>query len=329
MKLLQAAAALALGLGLLMANAQTIVDVPSPALDCLTPGPGARAQMPYPEREFDAREGGTVPVDLVFTDPTQPPRMIDRSTRESVSHAFVDAVALHVRKFRVPCLTPGAAPVTLSLEFVFVPNDGRKVVASEPRDAASSKRQQTLSCLVHRQGDMRPGYPAKSLRDEAQGHVLIRLRFTAPAAPPQAEVVAAPRARALVSAVLSFVDGLRLPCMGEEAVSVGQLYIFRIDGGPRVALRDMGLAQLVGGASDLPRAVYFDLDKMGCPFALRVEYYRPASRNIVEEIETSDARRRPLLDWISRITLNLPAPTANMVLGQQFDLRVPCGSVNL
>ena len=268
-------------------------------------------------------------MELRFRAADQAPKVTVLDEDRQTLGALEDAVREHVVHLRVPCMAAGSPAVVLRRDYVFVPNDGRKVAASQPRDQADSARREQLACITHLKGLKRPDYSRLALRDAKQGNVYVRLRFEAPDQPPMLEVLAASRHTVLVAEVRDYAADLRMPCVGSQPVEHTQLYKFRIEDGARSVLRDMSLVQLVGAARDLPRGVYFDLNTMQCPFSLRLSYFRPQGPNEVRALGNNHPARQAFMDWLSQITLNLPAELNTEVLGQTITVEVPCGTVDL
>jgi hypothetical protein len=311
------------------AAAQQTELAPSVALDCMTPPTALRQKMEYPPQAYERKDGGTVQVELVFTRADAPPRfeLIDED-RQALD-SLVDAVRQHVRAYRVPCMQEGQPPVTLRQQFVFVPNDGRKVMASPVRDQADPARRALIQCIAHVRGQKRPAYPESVRRDEGQGNYLVELTFNAADAPPTVRMLAAAPSRRLQAEVLDHLQGLRMPCLQGEPVRLSQIYSFRMDGGERTVLRDLTLLKLLGAARKPLPPAYLDLDIMGCPFDVRLSYFQPHRRNFVGELETRHPARKPLLDWLALIELDLPAATNTTVLGDETTVRIPCGTIDL
>lgn len=300
----------------------------SDAVACLTLVAGAPALV-YPEEMLRRKDGGTVRVALRFEAADQPPRVTVLDEDWQNLDGLEDSVRAHVRHLRVPCMPAGSPAVVLRRDYVFVPNDGRKVVASRARDAADQVRRDQLTCIAHLTGLKSPDYPAKARREELQGNVYVRLRFEASDQPPRFELLAAPRQSVFERAVRDYVEQLRMPCLTSTPVEVTQLYTFKFAEGPRVLLKDLNLKQLVGLARDPPSGVYFDLNQMQCPFSLRLRYFRPQGPNQVNELDTTHPARQPFMDWLSQITLNFPPERNTELLGQSITVEVPCGTVDL
>ncbi|HZF81595.1 MAG TPA: hypothetical protein VEZ89_17595 [Rubrivivax sp.] len=312
------------------ATAQQATLAPSAALACLTPPADENKAPAYPPELIERKEGGTVEVEMTFDHPTNPPRVKVLNAKETFAK-LEDVVVRHVRQFRVPCLKPGEALAVLRQHYVFVPNDGRKVMAAAPTDEADARRSQLMDCWVNKAGDKRPAYSASARRHGEQGSVLAIVEFSAPDAPPKVEIVAAPAGSlSLVAAVKSFAEDLRLPCLppGETLAS---RYIFRylLDGADRTVLRDTDLLTFLRSARDVPRPAYFDMASMGCPFTVRIQYSRPYFGNKVEEVDEHNPARQPLLNWLSKIELKLSQRVSEQVLGTWMDVAVPCGKIDL
>jgi len=305
-------------------QAQETMLAPSEFVACLT-RPGGIAPV-YPPEAFDRRDGGTVRVELEFSAPDSAPtvRILGKDAFESLR----EAVRQHVMPFRLPCLPVGHAPVTIRQDYVFTPNDGRKVVATapqEPRDAS----QRQLGCLKTIGDQGLPEYPKAALRTAQQGVVLLALTFEHPDRSPQIKVVARPASPHLVSSARDFASRLRMPCLKDSALTIDFSYVFVIDGGDRVRLNDMALASLVRLAKSYPKGVYFDTRSMSCPFDLRIVYWQPHRRNAVLQLDKDVESRRAFMDWLAEIELQMPEKARNPVLGGEFLLQVPCIVVDL
>lgn len=307
--------------------AQTTELARSPALECLTPGPDARSKLAYPPEMLERKEGATIEVELSFTGPDTAPQI---RVTEDMPHSSVleDAVRRHVSQFRVPCLEPGKGKVVMRQTYVFTPGDGREVAASQPVDQADKQRRVAMLCLKHRRGAERPEYPDAARRDDAQGPVLLRMRFTRPDSPPETTVLASTTGH-LKRAVLQYAEGLRLPCMTEGPIELTLIYQYQLLGAERRVFKDASLTQLLASAKDLRVPAYFDFNAMGCPFDLRMVYMRPYLDNSLLELDSAMPSRQPFKDWLAGLTLNLPEKTNLSMLGSDLTVRVPCGKLDL
>jgi hypothetical protein len=300
---------------------------PSAALNCLTPSAQERAGLAYPPEALERKDGGTVSVELRFEGPDEAPGV--RVLSKNAFSSLQEAVRKHVRQFRIPCMKAGEEPVVLRQDFVFVPNDGRKVLATAPRDAADERRQVQMRCLTRVGRDKIPEYPPVDLMSGRQGNLFVSMRFTSAERPPELQVLAADGTGHMFEAVSDFVRGYRLPCLQDRELSMDMLFHFRLDGGARTRLKDMSLRSFIASAKDAPRPAYFDLGAMACPFELRVTYQRPHRPNTIGELDGPVEARKPFLDWLSQLTLALPEKKNTAVLGDEFTLAVPCGKIDL
>ena len=307
------------------AVAQNTTLEPSSALQCLTRG--AAAAPTYPPDLLERKDGTTIEVELTFNAPDAAPKVkvLGDQARDD---RFEDAVRAHVRAFRVPCLRPDDRSVVLRQVYVFTPNDGRKVVSSEPVDERSKAHWAKLDCMSHVLKMKQPDYPDDARRADSQGAVLVHLRFTKPDAPPEVRVLAAAD-KFLRREVEAYTAGLRLPCLDGDEISINRTFLFEIVGGGRTVFKDTTLQQLLASARNLATPVYFDFGSMGCPFDVRLTYNQPYLPNGVGELLTANPARKPFLDWLTRLTLNLDEKTNLRVVGQQMNISVPCGSLDL
>jgi hypothetical protein len=306
------------------AIAQTTMLEPSAAVQCLTHG---SEPLVYPPELFERRDAATIEVELSFTAPDAAPR-VKWLTKEPNDGRFETAIRSHVRQFRVPCMRPQDSPVTLRQVYVFTPNDGRRVAVSQPTDERALERRAKLACMTHVLKIKQPDYPDDARREDAQGPVIVNLRFTQPDVRPEIRVLASSH-KYLRREIETYVAGLRLPCLDADEISINQIYQFRLVGGERTVFKDSTLAKLLGSVRNPPTPAFFDFDAMSCPFDVRFEYFQPYLSNTVRELEASNSARRPLLDWLSRLTLNLDEKTNLRVIGQQMNVSVPCGKLDL
>lgn len=104
-------------------------------------------------------------------------------------------------------------------------------------------------------------------------------------------------------------------------------FILNDDGSSK--LKDAPLTALLKGASGLQRPAYFNFDKLGCPFQLKLTYYRPFQENKVQQIGKIDPARRPLADWLRGLTLNLNTEMSGYAFGSTMKVEIPCGVMDL
>ncbi len=326
MKRLRRLWALLLGAPMMVA-AQVPVIEPSRVLSCLTPPTAQRGLPEYPDRERKMDIGGSVQVELTFSGPDRRPDV--KVLRQEGSDAFVDAVSAHVRQLRAPCVRPDMPPARVTFDFVFKP-DEKRVATAGPVDPDHAENQRLLQCLKHTSGSLQAPYPEAAWRREIQGRVFARLRFDAADQPPASEVYSARNKGPLHDAVESWVQGLRLPCYSGRPVHAGFTYVFLIDGTPQYGFKDLTLGQFLGAVRDIrQQRLDFDFTAMGCPFEVRLTYLQPRRANVVHQLDTYDAARKPFLDWLETVELNVPARSLDAIYADTLTLPIPCARLDL
>lgn len=319
-------AALLASLAVSAAPAQTVELAPSEALRCLTPPAKERAQVDFPFLEWKAGEDGQVHVDLGFAGPDEAPEV--KVLQQQGGEGFVKAVREHVRRWRVPCMSQGAAPVHLVQEFVF--RSALKTAFAGPaEDASAALRKDLLKCMHHVSGSLEPPYPLRALRTNTSGRVLVELTFRSPASAPEARVFARDSASPLRDEIESFVTGLRLPCLSGEVVSATLTYVFRIEDAA-YGFKPLMLQSLLRVTKGLgERTLQMDTAVMGCPFDLSFTYRQPFMPNRVSTSGPARPERQALLDWLSGIELDLPRRTLDAVFADSTLVTVPCLKIDL
>jgi hypothetical protein len=73
----------------------------------------------------------------------------------------------------------------------------------------------------------------------------------------------------------------------------------------------------------------FDTRQMGCPFEVDFHYRQPRLRNRIGEVGETNAARRPLLEWMESIVLDLPSNSLDSVYGDSTRITVPCARIDL
>ncbi len=322
----RAALVAALGVALLpaaQAQGPEVQLAPSRVVDCLTPPVAQRGEPEYPFEPWKRGQGGRVLVELVFAGTDRAPE-VDVIESQG-DKALVKAVEAHVAAFRTPCAEAGDLPVRLRQEYVFSP-DKRKAVWTTPADMADRGRSRVLKCMAANDGSKGPAYTSWARRDEIEGNVLAKLRFTAPDRPPEVSVHAASRLMKQVATniVAPWAAKLRLPCIEGAAVESIVVFAFRLDNSV-FGFMNPGLVQFLRLAKNLeqPGAV-FDTTAMGCPFEVRLNYRQPYFPSAVGQVGAAMPERQPLLDWLSTLELDLKPEQLDTVLGDTATFTVPC-----
>jgi hypothetical protein len=240
-----------------------------------------------------------------------------------------DAVTDFVEQYRVPCMQAANGAVILLQEYNF-DGDGRSwVMASPTRDSADPQRAAQLSCIQHLVPNSKPTYPRSSLRKGEEGTLIAKMHFTAADQPPGIEWVAPPPHRDLRIAVERYTAGFRMPCLRNGPVDAMRVYQFVINGGARTVLRDSTLIEFLATAKDLRTPAFFDLNTMSCPFDVRLSYYRPYTKNGIQQLDTLAPERASFLRWLAEVTLDFNPAQSLKVFGNSMIITVPCGKLDL
>lgn len=321
--LLTSLAALA---GVARAQAPDVQLAPSRVVECMTPVAAKRGQPVYPQVAANRGEGGAVLVELVFAGIDIEPEVKVLASRGNAE--LVDAVKSHVAVLRVPCAEAADLPVRLRQQYLFKPEG---VVWTTPADVADSSRGRVLKCLVPPEGKRSPEYPLWARRQEVQGNVLAKMRFTAPDRPPEISVYAASLGtqRLAELTIRPWVESWRLPCIEGAAVESIVSFVFRLDKDV-FGFRNVSFLQFLRMAKNLEQpGASFDTQTMGCPFDVRLNYLQPHFPNRLGQVGEPDPTRRTLLDWLSTLELNLAKNQQDAVLGDTVNLTVPCIKIDL
>ena len=296
------------------------------ALNCLTPAPGDRKPIPYPENAKRRKESALVRVSLAFYDPQRPPRVT--VIAGASDGEFDEAVKEHVSAYRLPCLRADAGTVTATQEFEFRPDDGRPVAWHAMQVAGPDIR--SKGCEARR--PPYPPFPRGAIDRRINfASLLVKMTFKGPTQPPVVTMLYQDASSHFVDAVTRWAAAVRLPCLKEdETAAATQMFHFAMEGDPVRVLNDLSLQKLVPIIDKLDEQhVYFDLNEMGCPFDVRLYLYQPVMTNSVGEVGTSDPRRAPFLDWLTRISFRLPPQAFSQLLGSPMTLSVPCTQLDL
>ncbi len=325
-------AALAMVACLLAASAaaQQVALAPSAALQCLTHQAAKSDRPEYPFVAFKSNKPGRVKVALRFTGPALRPavKVLETDGEQDMVASFVESVEDFVRGYRVPCHDGSAVPVELVFDFVFR-RDDRQVHWLEPVDGSAPQRQRMLDCVLHTSGE-KPEYPNSALWNRVQGRVLALLHFEAPDAPPRAELLSQSSARPLAHYVESWVQGYRMPCHQGGPISSVWTFVFVIEGDAFGFKPGLTFRNLLPMVKDIRKQrLNFDFNRMACPFDVKLQYRRPALHNLVAEVGSPDPARRPFLDWLAQLELDLSRRTLDATYGDTVEFQVPCLILNL
>jgi len=178
-------------------------------------------------------------------------------------------------------------------------------------------------------------------REEVSATVLAKLRFEAPDQPPHVQVYTQPIAGArleqrrmlerFATAAEASARDIRLPCHSGAALDTVVTYLFRMEdsapNGFKPGLVLTALLPFVQGISQ--QRLAFDTSSMDCPFDVALVYRRPSMPNAVAEVGSTNAARRPMLEWLEQVEFDLPAATLSAIYGDTARFTVPCLKIDL
>ncbi|OWQ45203.1 hypothetical protein CDL60_20925 [Roseateles noduli] len=304
----------------------TDVSPPSPAqsLSCL--------QRPEQQPKFPAlgnydRTGGFARVKLKFVAPDQAPevQLLTNSLREDM----LDVVTRYVDRYRLPCLQPTDGTVSAVQEFEFS-NTQKAPLPLAPDE--TTPRGRLDHCYLRPKHDMI--FNGLSVGREVN-NVVITMTFSGDGEqPPEVKVLhqqAVPRA---VDTVVDWARASRMPCRKADDPPLVLQQMFRLypPGLQRQVLKveQVNLVDFLA-MTENPHAegVRFDFNTMACPFNVNYTMYGPTLPN-----EVTDGEKKPdraiFIDWLSRQNLKYSsAKQARALFGEDLQIRVPCGELNL
>jgi hypothetical protein len=308
------------------AHAQTADLQPSDALKCLQHIKGQGQQPAYPELEFNANTGARVQVEMEFTRPDRAPEVT--ILLQQASPRFVEAVIEHARGLRVPCLSGKGGSARIKQDFDFAV-DRRQVHWSSPEDSDAAERGSLWRCVLHPSGNRGPEYPRWARRQEVQGRVLARARFTDGISAPTVEVFARPDADGLAEEIRDWTKDLRLPCHTGGPLTFTIVYQFLMEGS-RYGFKELTFREFVANVKGIrQQALQLDTTAMGCPFDVRLSYFQPLLPNDVGEVGPRHPARRPLLEWLAKSELDVGRRSADSIFAADLKLTVPCMKIDL
>lgn len=291
------------------------------------------APITYPERDLAARLGGSVRLSLRFTAPDRAPE-ID-VLYQNGSEALLDEVRWHVRGYRVPCMKPGAAPVTAIQEFSFTPRQTDPITWSPPRaqpaQGEAKREEEAFACL--RAAKPQPEYSGSLMSREATNAV-VQMQFTSADDPPEVKLLYSSLSPTQQESVLDYVRGYRLPCLppGGKPVTGRQHFHFSPPNAEPRAFKDavplMSFLSNIKGIRS--QRADFDFRTMSCPFQVAWEVGRPAlESNDVGQVGKPDPNRTEFLAWLASLEMDLKPRNLQALLGHSLIIDVPCGRLLL
>jgi hypothetical protein len=299
---------------------------PSPALGCLQVAEGQPSEPEFPFDQYKQGQSGRVMASVTLPGGLLGNR-IEILSSES-DPAFDAATRKFLRSLKAPCLKDGES-ATLKFEFVFQ-RDQRQVVWSAPRDALADERLTMSRCVRHQEAEKTPVYPDSARRMELEGRLLALLRFTSADGPPSVDLLRRPSAKVFDAAIRDWAAGLRMPCHTGGSVMLSQLHTFRMEGNSSFGFKALTLTQLLAVSKGIrEKGLQLDTTTMGCPFQLQLRYFQPLRRNDLGEVGSPNPERRPLLELLSSIELDLQEGMLDSIYADTAEVSVPCVRINL
>lgn len=284
--------------------------------------------LAYPEQGDDGN--GFVRIALTFTAPDRAPEV--KFLAQFGRAVFAEAAAERARSYRLPCMTPGQAAISAVQTFRFRPGaDASAATVGDTqlvRDTA--KGELALRCL--RAPPARFDPRAAGPDPVAIGSAYLELSFTGGEKPPEVKVLHNSLPKGLFADYSTWAHKMRMPCASESSTPVvlTHRYLF-VNGTPKLQLKPMTLRQFVDLLKDdeVTRSADFNLDSMSCPFTVRVMPWQPKVANVITELGPRRPDRTEFLRWLERVRLDVDETTWERLAGYEFDVQVPCGSLNL
>lgn len=248
--------------------------------------------------------------------------------------AFADAVRSFVADYRLPCLRPGRSYKGVQ-EFQFVVRRFTNAVLESVARDEDEPADYAHECFdgIRSAPPVQFPMPSRISGQANPGMVLLRLLFIAPDKPPEVTVLFDSGQHRLVGAVLKSVTAYRMKCLqpDDPPLSAVQAFLFRSERNEVTRLvPEITLSQLLSVIKGLKEEkVRFDFTSMSCPFKLVIEPYQPYARNRVTQLGSKDTSRREFIEWLRKVSLDLPPSMQGRVLGEQTTVSVPCAVLDL
>ena len=327
MDLRQVMAALCIALAAGGALAQTRIELAPPAaLDCLQVPAGQPVEPVYPVDQYKGGVTGRVQA-AVTLQGGRTANDIELLTSEG-DLAFVGASRQFLRSLSAPCLQRPARRFGWSTTLSSNQIDARCVWAG-PRAPEDPAQTDMAKCVRHSGGEKNPRYPPIAQRNDLQGRLFAIMTFSAPDTAPAVELFNRPAAAPFSREVRAWMAELRMPCYSGAPVRTSTLFTFVLDEGA-YGFRPLTLSELLSVSKGIgERRLELDTTTMGCPFSLKLTYYQPLRRNAVGEVGGSHPERRPLLDLLAGLELDLSRNALDSVFADTADVAVPCIRLNL
>lgn len=167
---------------------------------------------------------------------------------------------------------------------------------------------------------------------QRSGLLIAQMTFHSPTDAPEVQMVFDGGDQRLADLVRRAVQDYRLDCVEPgKPIKAFQEFNFVVVHDDHARLkRHLQLVDLIRLTPPAKLArVKFDTQQMRCPFDIQFAPYRPWMPNRVAEVGEPEASRRPLLQWIASLELDIPLATMRTAIGQVSIVQVPCTVIDL
>jgi hypothetical protein len=283
-----------------------------------------RALEPLADKTPDKQNKGLVRLKLRFVAPDRAPKV---EVLQSYGDPDMERIARrYVEGYRLPCLHGHDHPVEVVQDFSFSRWGTEPPVPWATSSAPSPQVK-------------RPDAPlyVKSWDRFEPGKILVNFTFKAGQDEPEIKFVFSGVGSDMQRLVENHVRSYRLedpqstplPFTGRQQFS----FLDGNTGTTKFRLRKdtFSLIEFLQMTKNLrEHPIDLDLDRMACPFALRVSLRQPYERNGVFPIESVNANRAYLMDWLGKLQLSFKNEAQQKDLfGTDVKVNIPCGRLDL
>jgi hypothetical protein len=270
-----------------------------------------RTLEPLADKTPDKQNQGLVRLKLKFVAPDRAPKV---DVLQGYGDPDMERIARrYVEGYRLPCLQEQDHPVEVVQEFSFSRWGTEPPV---PWEASP---------------------PPQPWDRFEPGQMLVNFTFKAGQEEPEVKFIFNGAGRDMERLVEDHVRSYRLedPQSTPLPFTGRQVFAFKYEGTSvtryRLKKDTFGLIEFLGMTKNLRELpIDLDLDSMGCPFALRVRLHQPYERNGVFQIESVNANRAYLMDWLGKLQISFKDEAQQKDLfGRDLRITIPCGRLDL
>lgn len=264
---------------------------------------------------------GFVRVKLRFTAADAPPRI--EWLQDRADPDMLRLARRYLEGYRLPCLQTTDEPVEALQEFSFHRwgHEPPVPLRGEPR-----RLKAVLPAQPFELGTFDTFRPGKAL---------VELSFLPDREEPEVRFVFSGIHTDMERRIAAYVKQYRLDPEAQRPAAARQTFVFTdvYTRGTQYRLRkdSYTLIEFLRLTRNLrEQRVDLDLDRMACPFAVRVNLRQPYEANGVFQLETRDDARVPLLDWLARLQMRYADEAQQKDLyGTDVRVEIPCGRLDL